>query len=346
MTRAGVLKPLFQLVVFTFAIGPAAALTQESGGTVSVSDITLSRDTVEIGDLIDLSLVIDLAPGTIVFLPDSLDTSDFESFGRVQWTADSLASDRVRLAVTYPLIAFQVGRIEVPEFPIFAARKREAANAQFAEEGDHVGRWSSFRNAPSETPSARMLMIPEQSLWVTSILDLEDASNGVRPQPLADVVGGARHWPATILLVLFGTLFTWVLATSGNKLWEAYRNRPTPPVDPRLAALNAFDALLEEGLHRDGDVRGFYNRASNITRRFIEVFDQRWGPAHTSTELMSDLETAAVLPRFAKIAAVENLTEVMEHAEEVKFGGERPPADEAERDVSAVRAWVEETESP
>ena len=36
----------------------------------------------------------------------------------------------------------------------------------------------------------------------------------------------------------------------------------------------------------------------------------------------------------------------MEHAEEVKFGGARPPADEAERDVSAVRAWVEETESP
>ena len=61
---------------------------------------------------------------------------------------------------------------------------------------------------------------------------------------------------------------------------------------------------------------------------------------------MSDLETAAVLPRFAKIAAVENLTEVMVHAEEVKFGGERPRADEAERDVSAVRSWVEETESP
>ena len=85
MTRAGILKSLFQLVVFTFAIDPAAALTQESGGTVSVSDITLSSDTVGIGDLIDLSLVIDLAPGTIVFLPDSLDTSDFESFGQVQW---------------------------------------------------------------------------------------------------------------------------------------------------------------------------------------------------------------------------------------------------------------------
>ena len=346
MTRAGILKSLFQLVVFTFAIDPAAALTQESGGTVSVSDITLSSDTVGIGDLIDLSLVIDLAPGTIVFLPDSLDTSDFESFGQVQWTADSLAGNRVRLAVIYPLIAFQVGLITVPEFPIFAARKREATNAQLAEEGDHVGRWSSFRNAPSETPSARMLLIPEQSLWVTSILDLEDASNGVQPQPVADVVGGARHWPATILLLFFGTVFTWVLFTSGNKLWEAYRTRPAPPVDPRLAALEAFDALLEEGLHRDGDVRGFYNRASSITRRFIEVFDQRWGPAHTSTELMSDLETAAALPRFAKIAAVENLIEVMEHAEEVKFGGERTPADEAERDVSDVRSWVEETESP
>jgi len=346
MTRERVLRSFLRPVLLMVALGPGDALAQDAGGTVSVSGITLSSDTVGIGDLIDLSLVIDLAPGTIVFLPDSLDTSDFESFGPVHWSSDTAVSDGVRLKVTYPLIAFQVGRIAVPEFPIFAARESEAKRANFAEEGEHVGNWTSFREAPSATPSARMLMIPAQPLWVRSILDLEDASSGVQPQPIADVLGAARHWPATILVALFGTLLLWVIVTSGNALRAAYHTRPRPPADPRLAALEEFDALLAEGLDRGDDVRSFYTKASNITRRFVEVFDKRWGPAHTSTELMNDLETAATLPDFARITKVNNLSEVMGHAEEVKFGGERPTADEAKHEVRAVRSWVAETESP
>ena len=346
MTRKRILRSVLRPVLVAVALGPGGALAQDAGGTVSVSGITLSSDTVGIGDLIDLSLVIDLAPGTIVFLPDSLDTSDFESFGPVRWNSESAVTEGVRLTVTYPLIAFQVGRISVPEFPIFAARESEATQAQLAQEGDHVGSWSSFRESPSATPSARMLMIPELSLWVTSILDLEDASNGVQPQPVADVLGAARHWPATVLIVLFGALLLWVIVTSGNVLWAAYQTRPTPPLDPRLAALEEFDALLEEGLYSGADVRSFYTKASNITRRFIEVFDKRWGPAHTSTELMNDLKTVATLPSFARTAKVNNLTEVMGHAEEVKFGGERPPAEEAKREVRAVRSWIADAESP
>ena len=114
------------------------ALAQETGGTVSVSGITLSHDTVGIGDLVDLSFAIDLAPGTIVFVPDSLDSSDFESFESVRWTSQEGANGAVRLTVTYPLIAFQVGGIAVPEFPIFAARGSEARSAGFA--SDEIGR--------------------------------------------------------------------------------------------------------------------------------------------------------------------------------------------------------------
>ena len=52
-----------------FALSPAAAHAQANNGAVSVSEITLSHDTVSIGDLVDLSFVIDMAPGTIVFVP-------------------------------------------------------------------------------------------------------------------------------------------------------------------------------------------------------------------------------------------------------------------------------------
>lgn len=325
---------------------PGSVLAQEGGSIVSVSGIRLSGDTVGIGDLVDLSFVVDMAPGTIMFMPDSLDSSDFESFEPVRWISEPGPGETVRLTVTYPLMAFQVGGIAVPEFPIFAARASEAQGVGFANEGDFVGSWSAFRAEPGRTPSARMLMIPAQPLWVASVLEIEDASNGVQPRPAADVVGGRRQWPATILATLFGLVFLSALFTSVHTAWIAIRDRPLPPPDPRTAALTALDALLEEGLHRGDDIRSFYTRASDITRRFVEAFDQRWGPARTSTELMSDLESAVQRPDFIPIPDVAPLTDVMEHAEEVKFGGERPNAEDAERELSAVRGWVEGADSP
>jgi hypothetical protein len=297
---------------------------------VSLSEISLSADTVGIGDLVDLSFVIDMPPGMVAFLPDSLDASNFESFESVRWTSD----------------AAETGGLAVPEFPIFVARSREAVRADFSNDGDLVGSWSAFRAEPSRTPSARLLMIPPQPLWVASVLEIEDASNGIQPRPVADVVGRARHWPATIFVVLFGALLAWAIITSVRAAWISVRDRPAPPPDPRLAALAAFDALIAEGPHRVGDVRRFYTRASDITRRFVEVLDQRWGPAQTSTELMTDLETAAQRQGFTSMPEVDALTGVMEHAEAVKFGGDRPEADAAEREVSEVRSWIEGVQSP
>ena len=79
---------------------PGSVLAQEGGSTVSVSEITLSGDTVGIGDLVDLSFVVDMAPGTIMFMPDSLDSSDFESFEPVRWISEPGPGETVRLTVT------------------------------------------------------------------------------------------------------------------------------------------------------------------------------------------------------------------------------------------------------
>lgn len=334
------------VVLLASVIVAIPARAQEDGNTVSVSEINLTADTVSIGDLVDLSFVVDLPEGTILFVPDSLDTSNFESFESVRWSIESQSDGGSRLTVTYPLIAFQVGGIAVPEFPIFVARSSEAVRADFSNDGELVGDWTALQGEPSATPSARLLMIPAQPLWVASVLEIEDASNGVQPRPVADVVGGARHWPATMLLLLFGALLAWVVFTSSRAVWISVRDRPLPPPDPRLAALAAFDALLTEGLHRQGDVRRFYTQASDITRRFVEVLDQRWGPAQTSTELMTDLERATQRSDFTSIPEVDALTGVMGHAEEVKFGGDRPAADDAEREVGEVRSWIEGTSSP
>ncbi|MDG2283834.1 MAG: hypothetical protein P8L45_11975, partial [Longimicrobiales bacterium] len=77
------------VVLLASVIVAIPARAQEDGNTVSVSEINLTADTVSIGDLVDLSFVVDLPEGTILFVPDSLDTSNFESFDSVRWSIES-----------------------------------------------------------------------------------------------------------------------------------------------------------------------------------------------------------------------------------------------------------------
>ena len=338
------------LLAFAAVACPPSATAQSeqdvsrSEGTVSVSDIAVSADTIGIGDLVDLTFSVSLAPGTLAFLPDSLEAAEFESFGPVEWTRSERGDGGTDLSVTYPLIAFQVGAVEVPEFAIFAARTVEAVRAGYASSGDVVGTWASFREEPAAVSSAVLITIPSRGLWVASVLLLEDATNGIAPRPPADIVGGERHWPSISLLLGFSVLLLWVLATS-TRVWMArVRAVDLPAPDPRGSALAALDALLAEGAHRTGEVRGFYERSSEIVRRYVEGFDRTWTPSWTSTELMSDLEVAAERRAVDPLPEVDDLSEEMLAAETVKFGGARPDAERAEVHWRTVRGWVAEAE--
>ncbi len=338
--------------VFAALACPASMMAQGqqgvpgSSGTVSVSDIAVSADTIGIGDLVDLTFSVSLAAGTLAFLPDSLEAAEFESFGPVEWTRSERGDGGTDLSVTYPLIAFQVGAVEVPEFSIFAARQIEAVRAGYASPGDVVGTWTSFREEPAAVSSASLITIPSRSLWVASVLLLEDATNGIAPRPPADIVGGERHWPSIVLLFGFSALLLWVLGTSSRAWMAQVRSRNLPTPDPRSSALAALDELFAEGAHRAGEVRGFYERSSEIVRRYVEGFDRAWSPSWTSTELMSDLEVAAEQRAVDPLPEVDDLSEEMQAAEAVKFGGARPDAERAEIHWRTVRGWVAEAAPP
>lgn len=317
-----------------------------SSGTVSVSDIAVSADTIGIGDLVDLTFTVSLASGTLAFLPDSLEAADFESFGPVEWTRSERDDGGTDLSVTYPLIAFQVGGVEVPEFSIFAARTVEAVRAGYASSGDVVGTWAGFREEPSAVSSASLITIPSRRLWVTSVLLLEDATNGIAPRPPADIVGGERHWPSILLLFGFSALLLWVLGTTTQAWMARVRVMNLPVPDPRGSALAALDELLAEGTHHAGEVRGFYERSSEIVRRYVEGFDKAWSPSWTSTELMSDLEVAAEHRAVDRLPGVDDLSVEMHAAEAVKFGGDRPGAERAEIHWRTIRGWVAEAAPP
>lgn len=312
---------------------------------LTVAAAALSADTIDIGDRFQLDMTVVLAPRSVAFLPDSIMGPGFEPFGPVEWTSRTRPDGTTELSVTYPLIAFQVGTVTVPEFEVFAADMAEGRSTGLASEDRPVGDFEEFIENVEMLPSARLRSVPPLDLWVASVLILEDQEYGIVPRAAADVAGRDRNWPATALTLLFGFGLLSVSAVSVRD-WSASRSRAQapPPIAPRDAALAALDRLVAEGTHLTGDPRDFFGSSSEIVRRYVETFDGRWGPAWTSTELMRGLSgrspTASAVTTTISPPDPAPLALEMGFAESVKFGGVRPDGDTAERHVRALRDWI------
>lgn len=323
----------------------ATTLTGGAQATPAVRDVTLSADSIGIGDRFELRFTVVVPEGAVAFLPDSLEAGAFESFGPVEWTASETAAGDCELSVSYPLIAFRTGSVPVPELDVFVAPAVESVSAGLSTSGDVVGSWQAFRESPADVPSARLLAISEQRILVSSVLVLDDLTTQLAPRPAADVSGRDRDWPSTALATLFGIILAAVTVVSARDWLRAERasGHGSPP-DPRTRALAALDALMAEAPHHHGGVREFYGAWSDVVRRYVEGFAPEWTPSWTSTELMSDLQGVRRSLAVRRALAADGVAEEMRLAERVKFGGLRPDVDVAEAHWRAVRDWIAASE--
>lgn len=313
----------------------------------AVRDVVLSADTVEIGDRVDLRFTLVVPDDAVAFFPDSLPSGPVESVRPVEWSVVDTVGGAIRLSVVYPLIVFEAGSPRTPELDVFVAPAPESTAAGLSSPGDRVGAWSTFRDAPSVVPSARLLSVPSRGLHVASVLALDDITTQITPRPPADVSGGSRDWTSTTLVAVFGLLLLG-LATVSAREWVEARGTapPVPPPSERERALVALDELRDEGLHRRGRTREFYASWSDIVRRYVESFTEEWGPAWTSTELIRDLQGRRRGLAIERALSAEAVSREMRVAEEVKFAGLRPDPDTAEAHLQRVREWIASSRAP
>ncbi len=309
------------------------------GGAVSVQ---LSSDTVEIGDVIELRIELEVPAGRIAYFPDSLaSTSGFESRGPVEWHAERRTDGGSIVSLTYAAFAFQFGVRATPEFEIMTgpAPSRDENSGPTAVEP--VGSWRTIEE-PDVAAALVRFIVPSQHVMVTSVVLLQNISQGLAPRPADDVVGSSWKWTSLLWALAFGGVLTWVLAATGRD-WLAARAAArgdvgTVALDPieaaRLAALAELDRLLGLGLPEKGFVDEFYTRSSTTIRGYVERLDPSWGPAITSTELMQKLE------KRANGRAVPDLSREMYLAETVKFGRLRPDPATAKKHWTTLRTWV------
>ena len=295
-----------------------------------VREVVLNADSAVIGDRVELRVTVEVGANQVVFAPDSLESSGLAPMEPIRWSSTDAPGRAKTVTVTWPMIALDVGALETPEFELFVAPRDAGEGAGLATPGSPLGSWEAFRDDPARLPSAVILPVGTRRLEVRSALELDDVTQVIGPRPAADVSGGDRHWPSTLLTLLFGLTLAGVVTVSARDLVRGARGSAAP--DPRARALTALEDVLAEGLHLEGRTRDFYARSSDAVRAYVETCDPRWDRAWTSTELIGDLA--------GRGGATHALERAMAYAEQVKFGGARPSADVAEEDWRDLRDWV------
>lgn len=322
----------------------------EEGGVISVS---LSADTVGLGDVFELRVTLRVPPRRVVYFPNSIVGVDgLESFRPVQWKAQPVEGEGADLTLTYRLIAFKVGIVSVPGFEVLTAPVADLG-ADGDGDGDRrgvlpggsvVGARSDVGGVGGSDVSYGRSAIPSQRVWVASVLMLEDIAGGLEPRPPADIVGSSWDWSSlvpvlvlSVLLVVVLTVTVWGWLGVGDRRMETAGVDAASVDSPEscwLEALDELDRVLELGLHTQGRMHEFYTRSSGTVRTYIESLDPTWCSSLTSTELVARLE-AQINGRASR-----GLRAAMWIAEIVKFGCLRPDRVAAEKHWRALRDWV------
>ncbi len=305
----------------------------------------LSRETVPMGEVFELRVRVPVPPGSIVHFPDTVATTEvLESHTAATWEAEPASGGGAVLTLTYPVIAWGAGLVPVPGFDVFVApaAARPSGDLPALPGGSYLGAWV---DAPVRGDVyVQPLRVPRRGVWVTPVFDEAQMEVGVEPMPAADVLGGSWHWPSVAL----GVLFTAALAALGMRAWRraAGSSRVLDPAAwtpsaSRRDALEQLDGLLTDTHLSPGRTHELYTRSSAIVRRFLGRMDSGLGADLTSSEMMIRLHAGGEGRTEGRLNGKGTaLFRELSTAEVVKFGRARPPRDEAEAHIRALRDWI------
>ena len=325
-------------LVCGLAVVAAPSLAEAQIRTEAI--VMLSGDTVGQADVFELTVGVGVPPGSAVYFPDTVPTVlGLESHHPATWTAEP-SGEGASLTLTYPLIAFQEGVALLPGLDVFIG-PGAGVEGERLPGGSVIGAWAAIESGSVPRSTLTRVAVARQTVWVASVIGMEDVTDGLEPRPAADVFGASWNWPSVVMMMVFvGILVGVATSVTRGILAERRANAPpeTPDVDPAFArwqsALDELDRILGLGLHTAGRTAEFYEQSSGVVRTYVEAFESEWSPALTSSELMRRLETHTN-------GSAPDLYSSMQAAEIVKFGRLRPDSGAAEGHWTALRDWVQ-----
>ncbi len=105
-------------------------------------------------------------------------------------------------------------------------------------------------------------------------------------------------------------------------------------------AYREIEQLVSEDLIEKGEIKRFYQRISNILRRYIENRFGLHAPEETTEEFLTDLETDKSFPDQYRLL----LKKFLIHCDLVKFAEHQPDTDDIQKTFDSCRDFISGTE--
>ena len=355
-----------RVITYTLLLLFATLATIEARGEKPIVSGRISKDSIEVGDLVEYSIDIEADRATVIGVPDfdtatpderkreaqakgkmsTYETYDEDIFELIEdYPIDTLEVDgrRLRLRKRYLLATMETGKIPMRPTLLYFDKNRETPDTLYAEE-------TLFLNVKSyEELDTTLFLRPDPMSQQGFGVDTDKAmtllkDEGINTQKnLPFIFGEIRDYViysaiAIIVLALMLYLLLPVL-----KRYIAQRGaivKPKPKMPPHIVAIKALEELKNRKLCENGKHKSYYTSLVSILKVYI---DGRWDISvldKTSAETMVALRDVE-LPRECR----SNLIAILETADFVKFAKVVPEAETNEELFIKAYYFVENTKA-
>lgn len=355
-----------RVITYTLLLLFATLATIEARGEKPIVSGRFSKDSIEVGDLVEYIIDIEADRATVIGVPDfdtatpderkreaqakgkmsTYETYDEDIFELIEdYPIDTLEVDgrRLRLRKRYLLATMETGKIPMRPTLLYFDKNRETPDTLYSEE-------MLYLNVKSyEELDTTLFLRPDPMSQQGFGVDTDKAmtllkDEGINTQKnLPFIFGEIRDYViysaiAIILLALMLYLLLPVL-----KRYIAQRGevvKPKPKMPPHIVAIKALEELKNRKLCENGKHKSYYTSLVSILKVYI---DGRWDISvldKTSAETMVALRDVE-LPRECR----SNLIAILETADFVKFAKVVPEAETNEELFIKAYYFVENTKA-
>ena len=355
-----------RVITYTLLLLFATLATIEARGEKPIVSGRFSKDSIEVGDLVEYIIDIEADRATVIGVPDfdtatpderkreaqakgkmsTYETYDEDIFELIEdYPIDTLEVDgrRLRLRKRYLLATMETGKIPLRPTLLYFDKNRETPDTLYSEE-------MLFLNVKSyEELDTTLFLRPDPMSQQGFGVDTDKAmtllkDEGINTQKnLPFIFGEIRDYViysaiAIIVLALMLYLLLPVL-----KRYLAQRGaivKPKPKMPPHIVAIKALEELKNRKLCENGKHKSYYTSLVSILKVYI---DGRWDISvldKTSAETMVALRDVE-LPRECR----SNLIAILETADFVKFAKVVPEAETNEELFIKAYYFVENTKA-
>ncbi len=299
------------LFVLALALGSLTSRAQDDGTLRS----RLSRDSILIGDQIEWTIDLQLAPGegARVSKPGETPVPGVEALGEMALDTLSQKKGVLNLRGRIILTSFDSGSYVLPPLYVLLARTDGTIDTL-----EYAGPTLAVNTIPIDTATFQPYDIKGQIRY---------------PLTFKEVI----PWVGLALLAaaLIWLLVRWIRLRRQNR---DFFGKPVVKDPPHIVALRSLEKTRSQKLWQTGKQKQFYTQVTDALRQYIAARYEVPALEQTSAEMFQDLEDKAIDP-----ALTDSLKDLFTTADFVKFAKHAATDQENENAIPTAVRFVNET---